>query len=170
MRRLLAVVGVAAVMLGSPAAADAQSEFTSFLNGASEVPANAEIGFGTATFDLEFSGSVVGLVYELSVFNVTQAFMAHIHCGAAGVNGPVVAWLAGPPAAPPTAGYSLNGIWTRAKMTEANIIPGTACGDTLLDVILAMLEGRTYVNVHTRPLPGGVIRGQILAVAPFTVP
>jgi hypothetical protein len=33
-----------------------------------------------------------------------------------------------------------------------------------------MVSGRAYVNVHTRLNTGGEIRGQISAVAPFTIP
>ena len=48
--------------------------------------------------------------------------------------------------------------------------PTTPCGTTLFDLIIAMVNGRAYVNVHTRQNTGGEIRGQISAVAPFTIP
>ena len=113
---------------------------------------------------------MLGLNFELIGVNLTDAFMAHIHCGAAGVNGPVIVWLAGSPSAPATAGYDLNGSWVRAKVKETSIVSGSACGNTLIDLITAIVNGTAYINIHTRANPGGEVRGQIRIVAPFTVP
>src|SRR5688572_21321329 len=46
---------------------------------------------GNATFQLSADGTE--LSYHLSVANIENVFMAHIHQGAAGSNGPVVVWL-----------------------------------------------------------------------------
>jgi hypothetical protein len=170
MRLLCVSVVVVAALAGNPIPAFAQSEFSARLSGANEVPAVNTIGFGSATFDVNLSANVVGINFELTGVNVTDAFMAHIHCGAVGQNGPVMVFLAGTPPAPPTAGYDLNGSWVRAKVKESSIIQGTPCGNTLLDLIIAMVNGQTYVNIHTRANPGGEVRGQIQMVAPFTVP
>ncbi|MEW6403930.1 MAG: CHRD domain-containing protein [Chloroflexota bacterium] len=92
---------------------------------------------------------------------------AHIHCGAAGVNGPVgVTLFMGTPGSGP-----VNGLLARGAITAPD--PGNACGwVTLADVLAAISTGNTYVNVHTNDgvdpantgpgdFPGGEIRGQI---------
>lgn len=160
---------VAGLMLLAGQAASAQSEFAAQLSGAQEVPPVVTGAFGSAAFDVNISASVPGINFELVAFNLPSAFMAHIHCGPRGANGPIVVWLAGDLAR--TGGQDVNGKWVGdAKFTEANIIPGTGCGDTLAGLLAAMGAGRTYVNVHTVGNAGGEIRGQIGVVAPFTVP
>jgi hypothetical protein len=169
--RLLRVLLVLPVMLfGNALAVSAQSEFRATLSGANENPPVAGIGFGLATLDVNVSGGVLGINFELTGVNVAEAHMGHIHCGTATENGPIVVWLAGVPSAPATAGYDLNGSWVKAKVTETSIIQGTPCGNTLVELLTAMANGRTYVNIHTRNNPGGEIRGQIQLVAPFTIP
>jgi hypothetical protein len=161
---------MAVLLSWNPAIVHAQSEFAAALSGANEVPPVGTIAFGSASFDVNLSANVLGIDYELTVHNITDAFMGHIHCGMAGENGPVMVWLAGTPPAPPGAGYDLNGVWVRAKVKESAIVPGSTCGNTLVDLLVAMINGRTYVNVHTRANGGGEIRGQIQLVAGFTVP
>ena len=169
MRLLPVPILVGLVLLGSAASVSAQSEMAATLSGNNEVPMVNTIGFGSTTFDVNVSGGVIGVNYELVVNNVTDAFMAHIHCGMPGENGPVMAFLAGP--TPGTGAQDLNGVWVRAKLTEKSITSTTtACGVTLFDMITAMASGRMYVNVHTRANAGGEIRGQISLVAPFTIP
>jgi hypothetical protein len=94
---------------------------------------------------VNISAGVLGLDFELRGVNVGDAFMGHIHCGSPTENGPVVVWLAGDP-------------------------PSNTAYSTLVELITAMAQGRTYVNIHTRANPGGEVRGQIQLVAPFTIP
>ena len=84
-----------------------------------------------------------GLVcYRLHAENVTlPTIAAHIHKGAAGVNGPVVVPFSAPGA---------NGTSSGCTATTAAII----------DDILANRAGY-YVNVHTKEHPGGAIRAQL---------
>jgi hypothetical protein len=132
MRLLRVPVLVGLVLLGSTASLSAQSEFTATLSGNNEMPVVNTLGFGTATFDANVSGGVLGVNYELVVYNVTDAFMGHIHCGFANENGPVMAYLAGQTPAP--GAHDLNGLWVKAKLTERSIIPGTPCGNTLFEL------------------------------------
>jgi len=169
MRLLRVSILVSLVLMRGATSVYAQSEFSARLSGANEVPAVATLGFGSATLDFNASAGVLGINFELIGVNLTDAFMAHIHCGMAGQNGPIIVWLAGAPSSPPTAGYDLNGSWVRAKVKETSIIPSN-CGTTLTDLIVAMVNGNTYVNIHTRANPGGEVRGQIQIVAPITLP
>ena len=88
---------------------------------------------------------------------------AHIHCGARGVNGPIVVFLAGNH----TPGWDVDGSWIEnTTVTDANVLPRTAaqCGfavNNLRDVAQLAREGNAYVNVHTVAHPGGEVRGQL---------
>jgi CHRD domain len=92
--------------------------------------------------------------------------MAHIHCGADGVNGPIgVTLFHAPPGGGP-----VNGILASGEITAPD--PGNGCGwTTVAQVLAAMRAGNTYTNVHTNDgiappntgpgdFPGGEIRGQ----------
>ena len=80
---------------------------------------------------------------------------AHIHCGPAGSNGPVVAFLAG------TIPGGLSGtVDFGGTLTAANLI-NPACGETIEELLDAMQAGDTYVNVHSLANPSGEVRGQI---------
>lgn len=81
---------------------------------------------------------------------------AHIHLGAAGTNGPVVAFLYGPNAA------GTNAITQSGSITEANFV-GPMAGKTWADFNAALVSGQLYVNVHSLANPGGEARGQIPA-------
>ena len=99
--------------------------------------------------------------------NIDNPFMAHIHCGGVGVNGPIgVTLFMGAPAA-----GRVNGTLAEGTITAPD--PGNACGWTDLAAVLAAIDsGATYVNVHTNDgvdppntgpgdFPGGEIRGQV---------
>jgi hypothetical protein len=93
---------------------------------------------------------------------VTQA---HLHCGAAGQNGPVVVFLFGfiP------GGFDVDGQIARFTLTDANVAAvGADCVPTigmeinnLADLLDATRDGLIYANVHTVANPGGEIRGQL---------
>ena len=108
---------------------------TRTLNGTSEPNA-------TGTAVLRFRRDDGLICFRLTVANVTlPAAAAHIHKGAAGVNGNVVV----PLTAPGADGTS----------------DGCATADqSLIDEILGNLSG-FYVNVHTKEHPGGAIRAQL---------
>jgi hypothetical protein len=139
--------------------------FVAPLSGDQEVPARDTHATGNAVFHIRAGGSE--LDYKLIVANIENVFAAHIHCGAAGVNGPVgVTLFSGSPGS-----GRVNGIIARGTITAPN--PGNGCGWADMDDVLdAMRSGDTYVNVHTNDgmggpdtgpgdFPGGEIRGQI---------
>ncbi len=106
------------------------------LTGDQEVPANTSTAVGTGAITVAADGSVSGSVAA----PMLQATAAHIHVGAAGVNGPVIVPLTG----------GAGGVWSvpaGAKLTAEQ-----------LDAYKA---GNLYVNVHTPEHKGGEIRAQL---------
>jgi hypothetical protein len=86
---------------------------------------------------------------------------AHIHLGARGQNGPIVAFLYGP-----TAGenFRAGDRIARGTIRETNIIARPGFEPTLANLVERMRQGRAYANLHTTAHPGGEIRGQILVL------
>jgi len=168
-RALFAISLVALLALAATAAAasaDGSRTFTAHLSGGEEVPANASYATGQAIFQLDQSGDA--LSYRLVAANIDNVVASHIHVGAAGVNGPVVAFLFGP-AAP--GGGAFNGVLATGTITAANLV-GPLAGQPLSALISALESGNAYVNVHTNDgvapvntgpgdFPGGEVRGQV---------
>jgi CHRD domain len=134
------------------------SKFGAQLSGKDCVPAVDTQAHGQATFQLSPDGS--SLSYTLSVTDVEDVSMAHIHLAAAGQNGPVAAWLY--PSAPPPSvkAGKFSGTLAQGTITAANLA-GPLKGKTLGDLVEQIKSGKAYVNVHTKAHPGGEIRGQI---------
>ena len=97
-------------------------------------------------------GDPATLCYVLTVEGIEPATAAHIHEGAPGENGPVVANLAAP------------GDGDAADcLTEGEVGPGTSPKFPTGETVQAILEnpGDYYVNVHNATYPGGALRGQL---------
>jgi CHRD domain len=163
MRRTILLIAM--LLLALAPSARAADNFVATLSGDEEVPARDTQAVGVAKFKLREDGAA--LEFKVNVANIQNAFAAHIHCGAAGVNGPVgVTLFVGAPAA-----GRVNGTLAEGTITAPD--PGNGCGWTdLAAVLAAMGSGATYVNVHTNDgvappntgpgdFPGGEIRGQI---------
>ena len=126
---------------------------------------------GSAVFQLSQDGK--SLSYKLIVANIENAFMAHIHNGPVGSNGPIVVWLF-PSTAPvqgPLGAGRLDGVIAEGTITAANLV-GSLAGHPLADLITLLQSGNAYANVHTNDgvaptntgpgdFPGGEIRGQV---------
>lgn len=140
-----------------------KNRFTAHLNSENENnPDGVEsLGQGQAIFELSEDGMV--LHYKLIVANIDNMTQAHIHCGDATVNGPVVAFLFGFE----PEGVTVNGILAEGDITSEDIrsrpdSPSCSGGlQTFEDLISRLRNGTAYVNVHTLAYPGGEIRGQI---------
>lgn len=116
--------------------------FTAQLSGSQEVPAVATNGVGVGTFMLNNQRNE--LCITVSVANLSGPITAaHIHDGAVGVPGGVLVDL--------SAGISGNQIAVRLTSTELT--------SSLLE---KLINGTTYINVHTTAHASGEIRGQIL--------
>ena len=46
----------------------------------------------------------------------------------------------------------------------SDMLAGPMEGKTIADLITAMKDGNTYVNIHTEQNPNGEIRGQIMPI------
>jgi hypothetical protein len=161
---------VAAVLVtlacGDDDPASPATSFTASLSGANEVPAVTTPATGSAT--LSVSGAQIN--YTITVTNLQNAVLGHIHLAAAGQNGPVRLNLCGTGAPEPPC---TSGTGTVVLATGTN---GTTVGDpaiTFDELLTAMRTGGAYVNVHTSAPgctpgdpgcnPGGEIRGQVVA-------
>ena len=150
--------------------------FTALLSGANQVPTPVQSA-ATATFSLTIDTvNQVGF-YTLTIRNVAQFTMAHIHQGNAATNGaPIVLLLpnmAAPgamptpgvvttlPMAPPT---NINfGIY-HGVITPASLItldPATPA-PTWAQFVALLQTGNAYANIHTTAFPAGEIRGQYM--------
>jgi hypothetical protein len=108
---------------------------------------------GSATFTV--SGST--LTYKVSVTGLSSPYTgAHIHMGAPGVAGPVLAPLnlnaAGQGEASGEGTVDASGL--KGKKADGSAM-------TMDDLVAAMKSGQTYVNVHTQNNKPGEARGQI---------
>ena len=137
---------------------------------------------GQAIFQI--AGDGLSFDYKLIASNIENITQAHIHCGLAGLNGPIVVWLY----PSPTATAALPGGAGRhdGVLAEGTIVSGaplhvrvapnsTACPGgvaTFADVLAKIRAGNAYVNVHTNDgvaptntgpgdFPAGEIRGQL---------
>src|SRR6266487_31924 len=136
-RKVLVTVAVAALAgtlaVGTPAQASHGGRLlTAKLTGANEVAGGDPDGRGRAA--VRINRTTGQLCYALRVRKLDPTTAAHIHKGAAGMNGPVVV-----PLANPTTGTS------------------AACVtiDPALATAIATDPAGYYVNVHTTTFPGG---------------
>jgi len=152
--RVLAT-GLAFAILGGNSIVCAQESFKARLSGDNEVPAVATDTVGR--FKISVNEQATAGEYTLSVDSGVRVTQSHFHCGPAGVNGPVIVYLAGFRAE----GWDVDGKWvSNATITDANVI-NTACGATLAAIFEQARHGNVYVNVHSVAHPGGVVRGQL---------
>lgn len=165
MRRLtaLSMAAILASAVALPAGAHHSGEHRTFvtaLSGGDEVPAVETDGFGISV--LRLNQAETALSFVLITAQLEDIHMAHIHCGPAGVNGPVVAFLFGP--ADPM--VTQNGLLSSGTLTDANVIPRTSTQcpieiNDLTDVVALIRSSEAYVNVHTMTFRGGEIRGPL---------
>jgi hypothetical protein len=158
-------------------AAAAIRNFRAHLSGGEEVPPVGVVvktlAQGQAIFQLSEDGSEIH--YKLVVANIENVFMAHIHKGGAGTNGPIAVWLfpSTTPAAGPTGQGRVDGVLAEGTITAANLVNQAATGITTLEELISAIESNNaYVNVHTNDgiaptntgpgdYPGGEVRGHI---------
>jgi CHRD domain len=155
-QRLVSILGL--TLLFAFVVSAQGTRFEAKLSGKNQTPVVNTPAHGVATFQLSADGK--SLTYRLSVTDIENVSMAHIHMGPAGQEGPVVAWLY--PSKPPAIVKKgkFTGVLARGTLTEADLV-GPMQGKTIGDLVDQIKAGKTYVNVHTEKNPGGEIRGQI---------
>lgn len=170
MRRLAVSIALIALVSASTVVlAQNFKQIREFLTGFEEVPVVSTVAEGE--FHARISNDATQIDYELSYSGLEGTVQqAHIHLGQKGVNGGISVWLCGnpsPPAIVPPAGTQLcpaPPATITGTLTAANVVGPTAQGiaaGEFAELIRAIREGKTYVNVHSSKFPGGEIRSQI---------
>lgn len=111
---------------------------------------------GTGTVTLRDSTTAR---YEVAVANITAVTAAHIHAGATGQAGPILATLF--TTTTPTRAIA-GGVLRQGDITPATRFTAPFTFDALVAQVRA---GTAYVDVHTTANPGGEIRGQLTPAA-----
>jgi len=167
MKRLFApcVLALALTGLSSVARADIIF-FTATLTGGAEVPPTGSPGTGLAFVSLDGDFLTVNVSFSGLVSPTTAS---HIHCCAPpGVNALVATTV------PTFPGFPLGVMFgTYLQTFDLNIAGSynpafiTANGGTVAaakaSLVGGLLDGQTYLNIHTVANPGGEIRGQLVA-------
>ena len=160
MRRLPTIIAGAGLLLVVAAPAvigDSDQEFRASLNGYLETPSISTTARGS--FRATVDGSTIS--YRLTFHDLsTPTLLAHIHFARPDVMGDVAAFLCGgggKPACP--ASGTVTG-----TIVPADVIGPAAKGiapGEFAELVRAMRNGATYVNVHSEMFPPGEIRGNI---------
>jgi hypothetical protein len=109
------------------------------------------------------------IFYRLSVENIKDTYMAHLHLGPSNSQGPIAVWL-----------YPLYDHDSSKRLIEGEFSGTLAQGiinqNELQDGIKfeelaeSMKNGQAYVNVHTQKFLPGEIRGQVMRSAEQVTP
>jgi hypothetical protein len=149
--------GVFALAFALAPDASAQT-LTANMNGGEETPILNTGAVGTADVIVDAANQEVTVT--LRVFNIpTPTTAGHIHIGPAGIAGPVVINF-------PEALVGRTGDFAMTFRAGPNqFVARPAIGiNTMQDAIQAILNGNSYVNIHTQQFPAGEIRGQLAVV------
>src|ERR671916_2848022 len=136
----------------NPSTVFANHEFAANLTGQQEVPPVNTQATGQAIV-VPINQSVSYYVNVTDIQGVTQG---HIHSGVQGENGPIVVTLF-------QFDSPQNGVTQSDNFTATNL-EGPMQGKTIPDLVSAMKNGSTYVNVHTEQNPNGEVRGQLVDI------
>lgn len=154
---LLALAGCGDKSDGTGPGQVATERFAATFAGTSVVPVTTATSTGRITLDVVDDSL---LRFSLNVTNMTGITQAHLHTGASGANGAILAWL-----------LPVNG--TAAQSPSVALDGEIAIGDIsptwirgtprlAMDSVKALARaGRLYVDVHTSAFPNGEVRGQI---------
>jgi hypothetical protein len=132
-------------------------KFTASMSGDQVAPPTESSMNGTASF--RTAGYDTVIKYKIKVSGSSDVTSADIHLGKNGVNGETVVDL--------LKDSKKNGIKQgtsiRGNITSSDL-KGSLEGKVLTDLILAMKNGTTYINIDTPYHENGEIRGQIISL------
>ena len=150
----LILVALFSIFLTASIGLAAASGFKAKLSGKEETPMAVKTkAKGEADFKLSKDGKE--LTYILKVKGIDNATAAHIHAGKKGEEGaPVVGLFKGPKEG------KFSGILAKGTITDKDLV-GPLAGKTVEDLDKMIKDGDAYVNVHTKQVPSGEIRGQV---------
>jgi len=136
------------VMLLANVASATVHTLEAFLDGLQETPPNASPAFGHAIVSLDDVSGAVTITTGTYQGLLGGASAIHIH-GLA------------PPGTP-------AGVLIGLTLDTPGAMSGTFSGGSTLSGanVTGMLNGDTYVNLHSSVFPGGEIRGQLISVVP----
>ena len=154
---------VVVALLAAPSVAYGDGlKFEAELSGAQEVP--EVVTDTTGEINAKFDDALTEVEFKLKVFDGVAVTQAHFHCGRAGENGPVVAFLFGFV----TGGVDVDGVLASDTLTNADFT-GADCDsiigrpvNNIASLAFAARDGLIYANVHTVANPPGEVRGQLL--------
>jgi len=132
-------------------------DYTAELSGENEVPPVTTNTTGTAKFKINSDSTAIR--FELQIkdgIDILGSVGAHIHCGAVGENGDIIAFLAGV-----IPGGFDGSVTVKANITSDNFFLSEECGTDIKELIESINAGNVYVNVHSIANPSGEIRGQV---------
>ncbi len=130
----------------------AKHELNGTLSGQQEVPPVDTTATGAAEF-LPVLPSNETIDFSVNATGIEGVTAGHIHSGMEGENGPVVVTLF-------QFDPAQNEVTEQGTIT-ADMLEGAMEGMGISDLLTAMKNGSTYVNIHTEQNPDGEIRGQI---------
>jgi hypothetical protein len=133
---------------------EVKQKFTAQLSGDQQVPPIQTSASGMAWF----KPMQENVRFNVNVTDIQGITMAHIHSGKQGENGPPIV----PLYKSDTPSGQTSGVLAKGNIT-ADTFQGPMAGKQIPDLITAMQNGETYVNIHTQQNPDGEIRGQIMA-------
>ncbi len=141
-----------------------ETRFEAELSGAQEVP--TVVTDLSGKIRLRFDPALDTLDFDVKLSPPVNDILAgHLHCGPAGLNGPVVVDLLGPFGPFDELGggqLALSGTIENANVSPTT--PGAVCPidvNNVASLLHAIREGVLYVNFHSNIFQGGETRGQI---------
>ncbi|WP_196777421.1 CHRD domain-containing protein [Candidatus Nitrosocosmicus hydrocola] len=147
-----AIAGLVLATGINPTVVFANHEFAANLTGQEEVPPVDTQAMGEAIF-VPIQPRNETIDFYVNTTGIQAVTQAHIHSGSPGENGPIVVTL-----------FTLNPVQNDVSINgsiAANNLEGPMQGKTVAELIGAIKNNTTYVNVHTEQNPNGEIRGQL---------
>lgn len=132
--------------------------FSANLSGKEVIPPLKTRASGMAK--LQLSGDSMRLSYEVSVKDVRGLTAIHLHQGAMGKSGDVVAWLYPDTPSPKEIKGRSNGVVAKGALDASRLV-GPMSGKTIKDLAEAIMGDSIYVMVHTQKHMEGELRGQV---------